>query len=288
MSDASLPIDVPATIRARSSWRSYEQRPIAAETRDRLLAAIAAPPTAPFGTELRLDLLESFDAQQRGVEKLGTYGVIRGASSYLVGVVAQGDHTLEDYGYVFEWALLVATELGLGTCWLGGTFQRGAFGQAVSCDEASVIPAVSPVGYPQQKRSLLDRTFRFAARSKKRLGWDQLFFTADGRSPLSPEAAADHAEVLELLRLGPSASNRQPWRVAADPAGRRFALYLKRSPAYRQRFTVDLQRVDMGIAMCHFELGATALGLTGTWSSERPEGIQAPAGAELVATWVGG
>jgi hypothetical protein len=48
----------------------------------------------------------------------------------------------------------------------------------------------------------------------------------------------------------------------------------------------DLQRIDMGIAMCHFDLAARELGLAGTWEASEPE-IARPDGlTEYTATWV--
>ena len=47
----------------------------------------------------------------------------------------------------------------------------------------------------------------------------------------------------------------------------------------------DLQRVDMVIAMCHFELAAREAGLAGGWVVEDPA-IAAPhVGMEYTATW---
>ena len=70
--------------------------------------------------------------------------------------------------------------------------------------------------------------------------------------------------------------------------------YRVRTPGYGQGTLVfrlfriaDLQCVDVGIAMCHFELGAREAGLGG---SRCREGVQAalPMGnAEYVATWQG-
>ena len=37
----------------------------------------------------------------------------------------------------------------------------------------------------------------------------------------------------------------------------------------------DLQRVDMGIAMCHFELAARERGLAGRWVVEQPRSRRA-------------
>jgi hypothetical protein len=66
--------------------------------------------------------------------------------------------------------------------------------------------------------------------------------------------------------LGPSASNKQPWRIFRDREKNRFHVFLQRTPGYVGNFgDISLQNVDMGIAMCHFELSARELGLEGHW-----------------------
>jgi hypothetical protein len=47
----------------------------------------------------------------------------------------------------------------------------------------------------------------------------------------------------------------------------------------------DLQRVDMGIAMCHFEITASELGLNGIWVLDDPK-IQIPESTEYTVTWI--
>ena len=82
----------------------------------------------------------------------------------------------------------------------------------------------------------------------------------------------EYAKALEMVRIGPSASNKQPWRVISHNQFWRF--YLRRTPGYyadpikRVLGLCDLQRLDMGIAMCHFELTARELGLKGEWVVE--------------------
>ena len=49
----------------------------------------------------------------------------------------------------------------------------------------------------------------------------------------------------------------------------------------------DLQRIDMGIALSHFELMAVELGLAGHWESNDP-GITIPdEWTEYTISWVG-
>ena len=93
---------IPEIIRARSSLRTYKPDPIPDESRSGLEEALAAPPPGPFGGRVALHLLTAFDAAAQGAGKLGTYGMIRGARNYLVGVVEDGPRAMEDFGYVFE------------------------------------------------------------------------------------------------------------------------------------------------------------------------------------------
>ena len=85
------------------------------------------------------------------------------------------------------------------------------------------------------------------------------FFRRDWGSPLASAAAGPWATVLESVRLAPSASNKQPWRMIRQDGA--FHFFLDRDKAYSAMMPlVDLQRIDMGIAMCHFQLAAAEAG----------------------------
>ena len=249
--------DARILMRERTSIRTFRPGPLPADRRRLLEEACSALREGPLGTPCRFLLLDRGAARSSpGGERLGTYGVIRGASTYLAGAAAPGPFALPDFGYLFELLVLKATELGLGTCWLGGTFRRGDFARALQLEDHEMLPAVSPVGLPARRRSLLDRLFRLGAGSSSRRPWDTLFLDDRGR-PLSPGQLPRHRrEALEMLRLAPSASNRQPWRVLA--AGEQVHLYLQRTPGYHRAGGMDLQRLDIGIALAHFELALRA------------------------------
>jgi nitroreductase len=273
-------------IKQRSSNRTYADQPIEAEAAQKLKDALANPPTPPFGGPVRVALLEAFDAEKRGVKKLGTYGFIKGAKNYLVGVVDDGEHAMHDFGYVFEWAVLNATDLELATCWVGGTLKRGAFAKAVEASREQVIPAVSPIGYSPKKRRMFDSAIRFMAGSKKRKPFEQIFFDGDFSTGLTEEGAGQYATVLEMVRLGPSASNRQPWRIVKTAGADNFHLFMQRTKGYHKMTSVDLQKIDMGIAMCHFELSANEAGLKGRWQFEAPDNLELPERTHFTASWI--
>ncbi len=225
----------------------------------------------PFGNNPRFSVLD----HDAGDGKLGTYGFISGARDFIVGAVKEAPMSVEDYGYALEKIVLYATELYLGTCWLGGTFNRSGFAKAIDLGEDESIPAVTPVGYTSDRR-LLGRLMRWGAGSKKRKPWDQLFFKPD-MSPINTSEAEVHDEALELVRLGPSASNSQPWRLIVD--GDAVHFFVKKRMGYG-----TMQRLDMGIAMCHFELAMNESGVNGKWLLDEPELSVGELG--YVASWV--
>jgi hypothetical protein len=128
-----------------------------------------------------------------------------------------------------------------------------------------LLPTISPIGYAAEHRSLTERFMRRFAGSDHRLPWKDLFFDGNSKTPLSSEKAGEYGEALENVRLAPSASNQQPWRIVYDDQQKTFSFYLSRTIGYRKLRDVSLQEIDMGIAMCHFELTVAELGLTGKW-----------------------
>jgi nitroreductase len=278
-------------IRSRSSRRKYERRPIDDGPRRAIVELLADPPVPPFGAALRLELVTATAEDRAELRGLTTYGFVRGAPGFVVGALEAGPRDLEDFGFAVECVVLKAVDLGLGTCWLGGTFNRSGFADKIGATDGETVPAVLAIGHPAERRGKLERVIRYAAKSARRRPFESMFFAGGFDRALTPEATGPFAEVLELVRLGPSASNRQPWRIVrelGDPGV--FHLFLERGRKYQQRASMlgmtDLQRIDMGIAICHFQLSARAAGLAGSWSVEsQPDVGPLPARTEYVATW---
>jgi nitroreductase len=284
---------VTEVIRRRSSWRTYEHRPIAAATLDTLQGRLRSLPRGPFGGRIRVELHAVPGLNHRTLGSFGTYGVIIGAHQYLVGAMRLAERDHEDFGYVFEHAILAATDLGLGTCWLGGTLDRSTFGERMGITAQERVPAVSPVGYASARRAWRDQALRLGAGSHRRKEWERLFFDGSFDRPLSLATAGRWSECLEMVRLGPSGSNQQPWRMVRDRDGHAFHLYRERTRAYRLTdrlglLPVDIQRIDLGIAMAHFELTARALGLPGRWERwpTAPAVGALPEHAAYLVSWV--
>jgi nitroreductase len=283
-------MDARTLIDRRYSCRTYLERPIAAPDREALTSYMATRTAGPLGTAVRFDLIAASPDDAGALRRLGTYGFIKGATGYIAGAVRKGPGDLEDYGYLLEEVILHATGLGLGTCWLGGTFTRSSFTSrfgGVGRDES--MPAVVSVGYPAD-----DGVERIREREQgtRRFPPDELFFAGEFGRPLGRDHRDGYDEALEAVRMAPSATNKQPWRIVRRDGDWHFYLvrtrgYGKGSPFFKLLRIADLQRVDLGIAMCHFELVARECGRTGRWLIDDP-GLPLPGpGIEYTATWRG-
>jgi hypothetical protein len=248
-----------------------------------------ASQSGPLGSRPRFSLVAATGQDRGALRGLGTYGFIRGASGFILGAVEPAEKDLEDYGYLMERIILFAADLDLGTCWLGGTFTQGSFARKISLTGNEVMPAVASIGYIADPEKARYGFIRQYAGAHNRQVWNKLFFDRQFGVPLAPEDAGQYAIPLEMVRLGPSASNKQPWRIVRD--GSAWHFYLGRTPGYREGFfqvllnLVDLQRMDMGIAMCHFELTAREAGLKGEWVVKEPEIEKPDRLTEYTVSW---
>ena len=89
------------------------------------------------------------------------------------------------------------------------------------------------------------------------------------------------AEVLELVRWAPSAVNKQPWRIVVRDGVYHF--YEKKDKGYIREETGDLQKIDVGIALCHFVTGIEENGKQAVVEINDP-GIEIPEGTEYIAS----
>lgn len=213
-------------------------------------------------------------------EKVGTYGVIYGANTYIVGIVDKKKKNPAAFGELFETIILRLTDLNLQTCWLGGTFKKTDFEKNINLDENEEIAIISPVGYGKDKARIFETAMRKLIKADQRKSWEMLFFEGDFNTSLTHKNAGIYEKPLEMVRLAPSASNKQPWRVLKIDEN--FHFYLKRTPGYGVT-GFDMQLNDIGIAKCHFNLTLKELGVDGKWCVDNPN--VATDNLEYVYTW---
>ncbi len=278
--DMNIDFPIEKTINARHSVRGYKNGPLSSREREDIRTYIKQI-TNPFSKDVSFHLLNKSTAAKG--EKIGTYGVIKGAFDFVGVSVAPGELSLEAIGYAMEILVLHLTSIGLGTCWLGGTFDRSGFARAMKLKEGHLFPVVSPIGYAEEKKRFMDTMARRFAKSDQRFEWNQLFFKEDFSHPLTPTDAGDYAFPLEMLRLSPSAANKQPWRIVQ--VNKTYHFYEARSMK-DNKLQIDIQRTDVGICSCHFHLAALERNLQGKFVQLPPPKIQTPEKTIYLFSWV--
>ena len=245
--------DFPAleTIRERRSVRTFDGTGLSPDVAQRILE-YAEKAENPYSIPITWKLL---DAREHGLNS----PVIVGTDLYIAGKMRRVPRAEEAFGCAFEKVVLFAQSLGVGTTWIAGTMNRDAFEKAMELTGDEVMPCVSPLGRPAEKMSLKEKVMRKGIKADSRLGFGELFFDGSFDAPLTEEKAGKLREALEAVRLAPSAVNKQPWRVVVS--GGRALFYEKPGKGYASGDGWDVQKIDMGIALCHFELAAAECGL---------------------------
>jgi len=268
-------------VRARRSVRTYTGGPIEPGTMKRLEDACASANAGVFGEGARFTVVEKPFSKDQPVG-LGDYGLQKNPRYFILGAIKNGDRARESFGHLLEQLVLKSTELCLGTCWMG-LFNREFFAGFQSSDD-ELVPAIAVVGVPAERPRLGERIIRFGIGANSRKDWKDLFFLAGFDRALGQEDAGPYAEPLEMLRLGPSAGNAQPWRVVKELGGDVFHFYLTK--VKENYYKLGLHNIDIGIAMAHFELPARERGLSGGWMVVDPR-LAPPAGTEYRVSWLG-
>ena len=232
--------------------------------------------TNPYGIKFRFVFL---DAEEN---KLSS-PVLAGEKLFVTAVMKKNENADAAYGYAFEDLLMHAHGLGLGTVWIGGTMPREKFEQASALAEDEAMPCVSPLGIVARKMSVKESLMRKGVKADERFDFKDLFFIGDFDRCLSEEYAKEHGlyEALEAVRLAPSAVNKQPWRIVID--GNKAHFYEKKDKGFVTP-DYDLQKIDVGIALYHFESQLISEGRAPEFSVKDP-GLNMPENTEYIGTY---
>ena len=260
-------------IKGRRSVRTFDGRAVSEEDREKLEKYIKDIPN-PFGIPVEFVLLDT--------DKYGLSSpVIAGEKLYVAGKVKKGTYADVAFGYSFEKLVLYAWSLGIGTTWIGGTMKREQFEQAAGLSEGEMMPCVSPLGYPAKKMSLRETMMRKGVGADKRMPAEKLFFDGTFDTPLAGGKLEELGDLVEMVRWAPSAVNKQPWRIVSEDG--RYHFYEKKDKGFIGEAVGDMQRIDIGIALCHFVSGLEEQGKTPEVTVSDP-GIDVPDGVEYIAT----
>jgi len=183
---------------------------------------------------------------------IGSYGRVNGAPAYIAFIGRMSSTRVQEAGgYTGEGIILEATALGLATCWVGGFFRPESVRKQIDIQEGEKVLSITPVGYAPPEKTRQEKIMSGVVRSRVRKP-----LTALVKGSINAQWMAN---ALEAARLAPSAQNRQPWRFRIEKGAVILAADNSFSPSPISK------RLDCGIAMLHFELGALAGGVAGKW-----------------------
>lgn len=214
----------------RTSLRSYRHEPISTVQQQQLEKTISQ---LNASSGLRIQLACGRPEPFRSFSK--SYGMLTGVTNYLIFAGPGSDPDLEEKcGYYGEELILTAVSMGLGTCWVGGTYDK----KSCLCHlaEGERLVCVAAVGCPPEKLGLREQVIRRAARGLGRK------IAAEAQ-----EGPAWYAAGMAAASLAPSALNRRGYRFSLLPDGTAQARLEGDGP---------FALVDLGIAKRHFALGA--------------------------------
>jgi len=211
-------MDLKQLIVKRKSIRKYDMNPLAEETLNAVEGFVNGIGT-PFGGKFGVKI---FDKSEYDAKTGGRYKIP--APHYLMFYGDKKDDTvLRSIGFAGELAALKLAEMNLGTCWLGG---------ATSKEKDYVISVA--FGVPNEE-------FRKSAAEAKRKPLTEI---AEGY-------AEEQRDVLESVRLAPSAMNLQPWYFKCG--GSKVRVFRKKSLISNIALLKTMQKIDIGIAISHFK-----------------------------------
>lgn len=233
-------------IAQRCSRRKYFADPLPKETVTQLQQSITLyNQEADLHIQLMLNAPEVF----QGLRK--SYGLFTGVRHYLALVGKKNmPHIQEKLGFYGELLVLECTALGLGSCWIGATYDQKACACQLADDEQ--LFAVIAIGYTPEEKSLREKAIiQVSHRHHKKT---EMMYTVDSQPPMWFFTA------MEAVQQAPSAMDAQPVKIH-----------------YRQgkiiAEMVDLSGyhgMDLGIAKAHFWLAAEP----GSWLWGSPAEFQ--------------
>jgi len=270
-------------IETRKSTRTFQKEPLSPVDIEKISGYLNKPENliGPFGYQFEFELL--IESEERDKDQIGTYGFIKNPQGYILGSSIIETKSLFDYAYVLENIVLYLTAIGVGTCWLGGRFQKQEAMSQLSLKENEIIPAITPIGYPQEKQRLKERMIRSVLQARKRKPEEQLFYYEAFGQPLG-DRAEEFRQALHYVRIGPSAQNKQPWRLVFGNNLTQVHFYVTNPLADNPLYMCEPQYLDIGIAYNHFKTGLDEVGISGELNIDEPD-IDVPNGFFYITSW---
>jgi nitroreductase len=233
-------MDLLEAINERCSHRYYLETPMKEGDVQKLRNAIAQ---MNRNTELNIQLILNTNGS---FEKIKTsYGIFSGVLHYVAVVGKDNEIAKEKAGYFGEKLVLEATRLGLGTCWIGASYDK----KTCLCERKGneALFCIIAIGNISARRSVKENiVYHIIHRNIKAI--EELYDSGEKAPPWFING-------IKAVQKAPSSSHLQPVRFHFNGGG------VTASIAEESPFSA----VNLGIAKQHFELGAG----NGSWGFGR-------------------
>lgn len=214
-------------IQNRHSVRHYVSKPL---TKDMVNALQAKIEECNQKGNLHIQLILN---EKKGFSGMFAYGSFSGVENYLVMAGEKASDLDERVGYYGEQLVLLAEQLGLGTCWAGLSYRKvkGTF----ELEGGEKIACMISLGFPNDE-----------GRHMKKKTPEQL-------SNLSADSPEWFRMGMEAVSLAPTAVNQQKFYFEYLPASGDGKPKVKAQKGFSM---IGYTQMDLGIARLHFEIGA--------------------------------
>jgi len=164
----------------------------------------------------RIELVSGVDKTNHILTSIiGSYGLVRNPPHLLIGIIPEeSDIARIDLGYVLEHVVLEAIKLGLGTCWISGSYDPKIASDEVDLKSGEIVKVVCALGYPagEMLESVHSKIVRRIAGGHRRKQLNEVVLSKRWGKICKPEEVDQTlVTIFEHARLAPSGANRQPW-----------------------------------------------------------------------------
>ena len=214
-------------IQVRHSVRAYKEQPLAEEKVRVLIDKIAE-----LNQEGRLHMQLILNEPKAFHGTMAKYGKFRNVNNYIVMAGKKSDDLDERVGYYGEQLVLLAQTLGLNTCWVGLSYSKvpGTY----VLEEGEKIACYIAIGYGETQ------------------GVGHKIKTVEQVSNVSDITPSWFKKGIEAALLAPTAVNQQKFSFEyVGTSNNRHQVRAKKGFSM-----IGYTKMDLGIAKCHFEIGA--------------------------------
>jgi nitroreductase len=265
----------------RRSVREYDVTPLAEPVMKGIKTIIESMPIFTSAEDVNFIVLENGETVFQALDGIiGYNGHMIEAPHYFLVTCSGTGNDFKVVGYLGEWLALHLAKQDIGICWLSCSEKSDVVMERLGLDTHDHVAAVIAFGEPKEGKKL-SKIYNFAESpvqlnakvfadthtsvkdenyAYRKAITEIVYINAYGNDiEIGEITKRGLEEVFYYMRYAPSWGNLQPWKFILD--GERVVLVMEKNEA----ISMDIQKIDAGIAMLYFEVAMHDCGLPGKW-----------------------